>query len=62
MALVALVEWLRATEATLLDVQWPTPHLASLGAIEISRAQYLDTLGSAVASGRTGVRGSTLRS
>jgi leucyl/phenylalanyl-tRNA---protein transferase len=60
-ALVALVEWLRATEATLLDVQWPTPHLTTLGAIEVRRAQYLDLLGAAVASGRTGVRGSTLR-
>ena len=43
-ALVALVERLRAGGATLLDVQWSTPHLASLGAIEIPRAEYLDQL------------------
>jgi leucyl/phenylalanyl-tRNA---protein transferase len=60
-ALVALVEWLRATEATLLDVQWPTAHLTTLGAIGVSRPQYLDLLGTAVASGHNGVRGSTLR-
>ncbi len=60
-ALVALVEWLRDSEATLLDVQWPTAHLTAMGAIEVSRTQYLDLLGRAVASGHTGVRGSTLR-
>jgi leucyl/phenylalanyl-tRNA--protein transferase len=53
-ALVALVDWLRDTEATLLDVQWPTPHLTSLGAIEISRADYLDALADAVTSRRLG--------
>ena len=29
-----LVDWLGATGATLLDVQWTTPHLASLGAVD----------------------------
>jgi leucyl/phenylalanyl-tRNA--protein transferase len=53
-ALVALVDWLRDTEATLLDVQWPTPHLTSLGAIEISRVDYLDALADAVTSRRLG--------
>jgi leucyl/phenylalanyl-tRNA--protein transferase len=48
-ALVGLVQHLRASGATLLDVQWLTPHLASLGAVEIPRAQYLDRLASAVA-------------
>lgn len=48
-ALVALVEWLRATGATLLDVQWSTEHLASLGAIEVSRARYLSLLTDALA-------------
>ncbi len=48
-ALVHLVEWLRATGATLLDVQWVTPHLASLGAIEVSRADYLRRLALAIA-------------
>ena len=40
-ALVGLVELLRSAGATLLDVQWQTPHLASLGAIEIPRQEYL---------------------
>ena len=39
-ALVALVDLLRAGGAVLLDVQWTTPHLASLGAVDISRAEY----------------------
>lgn len=47
-ALVALVERLRASGATLLDLQWLTPHLASLGAIEISRAEYMERLAAAV--------------
>ena len=33
----------------LLDVQWLTPHLASLGAVEIGRDEYLGRLGPAVA-------------
>jgi leucyl/phenylalanyl-tRNA--protein transferase len=47
-ALVALVERLRDGGATLIDVQWLTPHLASLGAIEISRREYLDRLRDAI--------------
>jgi leucyl/phenylalanyl-tRNA--protein transferase len=46
-ALAALVELLRAAgdaDRRLFDVQWLTPHLASLGAIEISRAEYLARL------------------
>jgi leucyl/phenylalanyl-tRNA--protein transferase len=43
-ALVSLVGRLRDGGATLLDVQWSTPHLASLGAIEITRAEYLERL------------------
>lgn len=48
-ALLGLVELLRAApgaDRRVLDVQWQTPHLASLGAVEISRAEYhrrLDT-------------------
>jgi leucyl/phenylalanyl-tRNA--protein transferase len=49
-ALVALVERLRARGATLLDVQWCTPHLASLGAIEVSRRGYLARLARALAT------------
>ncbi len=42
-ALVGLVELLRQDHRAgrLLDVQWSTPHLASLGVVEISRADYL---------------------
>jgi leucyl/phenylalanyl-tRNA--protein transferase len=49
-ALVALVERLRAagTSDRLLDVQWVTPHLASLGVVEISRAEYLNRLAAAL--------------
>jgi leucyl/phenylalanyl-tRNA---protein transferase len=47
-ALVALVEALRAAGAQLLDVQWLTPHLASLGAIAISRERYHELLRPAV--------------
>jgi leucyl/phenylalanyl-tRNA--protein transferase len=40
-ALIGLVEQLKAAGGTrLLDVQWVTPHLMSLGAVEISRAEY----------------------
>lgn len=41
-ALVALVEGLLAGGGVLLDVQWLTPHLASLGAVEIPRQRYLE--------------------
>ena len=47
-ALVALVDHLRAHGGTLLDVQWVTPHLASLGAVEVSRRAYLDLLADAL--------------
>jgi leucyl/phenylalanyl-tRNA--protein transferase len=47
-ALVALVDVLRAGGATLLDVQWVTPHLASLGAVEVTRQRYLELLAEAV--------------
>lgn len=45
-ALVGLVEMLRDEHADrrLLDVQWSTPHLASLGAVEVRRATYLERL------------------
>lgn len=47
-ALVALVERLRAEGVRLLDVQWLTPHLSSLGAIAIPRDDYLRQLAEAV--------------
>ncbi len=45
-ALVALVGLLRDEHAAdrLLDVQWVTPHLAALGAVEVSRTTYLGLL------------------
>ncbi|MDP8975759.1 MAG: leucyl/phenylalanyl-tRNA--protein transferase [Actinomycetota bacterium] len=47
-ALVGLVELLRSGGASLLDVQWCTPHLASLGAVEVSRRHYLELLAEAL--------------
>jgi leucyl/phenylalanyl-tRNA--protein transferase len=49
-ALVGLVEIMRAAgpAGRLLDVQWLTPHLASLGAVEVSRAEYLALLARAI--------------
>lgn len=44
-ALVALVEALRADGLPrLLDVQWTTDHLRSLGAVDVERAAYLQQL------------------
>jgi len=34
---------------TLLDVQWTTPHLESLGAIDVPRVEYLQLAARAVA-------------
>lgn len=51
-ALVHLVDLLRADGVELLDVQWTTPHLRSLGAIDISRAEYLERLARVTGSGR----------
>lgn len=39
-ALVALVETIAGAPGSVIDVQWLTPHLASLGAIEVSRQNY----------------------
>ena len=47
-ALVGLVERLVAAGAASLDVQWLTPHLASLGAVAIPRRTYLDRLAEAL--------------
>src|SRR3954466_8124019 len=48
-ALMALVQLMRETGLQLLDVQWKTEHLASLGAIEVSRREYLARLAEASA-------------
>lgn len=48
-ALAALVAHMQQRGMVLLDVQWWTPHLASLGAIAIPRSEYLDRLDKALA-------------
>lgn len=48
-ALVALVERLRAGKFALLDTQWLTPHLAQFGTYEITRGQYRRRLHAALA-------------
>jgi leucyl/phenylalanyl-tRNA--protein transferase len=47
-ALIGLVELMRTSGMPLLDVQWCTDHLASLGAIAIPRQEYLARLADAV--------------
>jgi leucyl/phenylalanyl-tRNA--protein transferase len=48
-ALVALCE--RLGPGALIDLQWLTPHLASLGAIEVPREEYLRRLAQALPAG-----------
>ena len=47
-ALVSLVDILRAQDYELLDTQWVTPHLEKFGACEIPRDEYLEKLERAV--------------
>lgn len=48
-ALIALVDLLGADGLPrLLDVQWQTPHLASLGVVQLSRLAYLTRLAAAL--------------
>jgi leucyl/phenylalanyl-tRNA--protein transferase len=47
-ALVHLISMLRRHDYRLLDVQWVTPHLASLGAVEVPRTAYLELLAGAL--------------
>jgi leucyl/phenylalanyl-tRNA--protein transferase len=51
-ALVALAGMMRrqGDPRALLDVQWHTPHLASLGAVEVPRSEYLALLARALAA------------
>jgi leucyl/phenylalanyl-tRNA--protein transferase len=48
-ALMGLVDLMRTSGMRLLDVQWCTEHLASLGAVEIPREDYLVALAEATA-------------
>jgi leucyl/phenylalanyl-tRNA--protein transferase len=50
MALTYLTHRLRAGGFTLFDVQFLTPHLASLGAQDLSRAEYRRRLALALAT------------
>jgi leucyl/phenylalanyl-tRNA--protein transferase len=52
-ALAYLVHRLRAGAFTLFDTQFLTPHLASLGAVEVSRNQYHQRLNAALAQTAT---------
>lgn len=47
-ALVRLIERLRERGGRLLDVQWMTPHLRSLGAVDVARVDYIAKLRDAV--------------
>lgn len=47
-ALVYLVERLRARGYVLLDTQWTTPHLQKFGAVDIPKAEYMRQLHAAV--------------
>ncbi len=49
-ALAWLVAALRSAGVSLLDCQFITPHLASMGAIEVSQKRYLDLLRAAQSS------------
>jgi len=44
---MALVAIMRSARMTLLDAQWHTPHLSSLGGVVIPRTEYLERLRSA---------------
>lgn len=47
-ALFVLVEWMKANDFMLLDTQYITDHLKSLGAVEVSKAEYLNLLNEAL--------------
>ena len=50
-ALVGLVELMRSAgdaDRRVLDVQWQTPHLSSLGAVELARTDYVSRLAAAL--------------
>jgi leucyl/phenylalanyl-tRNA---protein transferase len=51
-ALMALVDVMRASGMALLDVQWRTEHLQSLGAIDLPRREYLALLAKALETAR----------
>jgi leucyl/phenylalanyl-tRNA--protein transferase len=58
-ALAWLVARLKVGRFTLLDCQFMTPHLASLGATTVTRDRYVGMLSAALSSGGGGAAGST---
>ncbi len=50
-ALVHLVAIMNERGGSLIDVQWQTPHLESMGAVIVGRAQYLTRLAKALTQG-----------
>ena len=50
-ALMALVQLMRESGMTLLDVQWQTDFLATMGVVEVSRTRYLALLAAALTIG-----------
>lgn len=50
LALAYLIDRLRIGEFTLFDTQFLTPHLARLGAVEITRADYRKRLATAIST------------
>ncbi|MFN3445756.1 MAG: leucyl/phenylalanyl-tRNA--protein transferase, partial [Bacteroidia bacterium] len=48
-ALYCLVEWMKENHFTLLDTQYISDHLITLGAIEITKADYNKLLADALA-------------
>lgn len=53
-ALVRFVEAFRSGGGVLLDVQWATDHLRSMGAVEVDRQEYLQRLTIALSGGAEG--------
>jgi leucyl/phenylalanyl-tRNA--protein transferase len=50
-ALVALADRLAPVPDAVLDVQWSTPHLKSLGVVDLDRNEYLGRVGRAISAG-----------
>jgi leucyl/phenylalanyl-tRNA--protein transferase len=47
-ALVATMDALISLDFSLFDVQWTTPHLTSMGAVDLPRSTYLESVRQAV--------------
>lgn len=61
-ALAALVDLMRGSGMTLLDVQWQSDHLETLGVIEVPRMRYLELLREAIAKDAKEAEGAEVRS